>query len=511
MPKPRVIIYVRLSRDSDASTSVASQTDACRTYAEARGWEVLFVVEDVDVSGASRLEDREGMAKVLEAMPRADYVLAAKLDRYARSVLEFARLRKKADAATVTLITADGTLSPETAEFMINVLSAFADYELHMIKTRITESKSRLRSAGRWLGGAAPYGFKTVRRAEGVYLDEDPESAAIIRDCVTRILEKGVSLTALMYELNERGVPSPADHARIRDGRKPRGTKWSTSTLRDVLTSPALRGWLLQAGPGGVRRKSGDLRPVLDERGEPQQVGPEILDADTLVSVTTKLAERSRGAGSSRSGKSVLLHVAACGVCGDPMYHSRRTYKGADSSTYVCKAGARKDGHAGNVINSRGLESTVEAEFLTVLGSVELFREVSTGGRDVSRELRETATAIDQLAGNLAALTPGGRAAKTVVTQLEALESKYAELEAEDAVPAGVEYVSTGRTIAEEWASRDTSGRNDMLREYGVNVTVIPRAEGAPLRYDAARVRVDMDGPAWWRENPEAAAWEEAA
>ncbi|MEU3233170.1 recombinase family protein [Nocardiopsis alba] len=505
-----MIIYVRLSREHDSSTSVDSQTAACHAYAETRGWEVILVAEDVDVSGATRLEDREGMAEVLDAMPRADYVLAAKLDRYARSVLEFSRLLSMTDDSGAVLVTADGTLGPETSRLIVHVLSAFAEYERDMIRTRIANSKAHLRKVGRWLGGAAPYGYRLVRRDGGAFLDLDPVSAPIVRECARRILEEGASLTSLMYDLNERGVPSPADHARHRDGGKPRGTKWSTSTLRDVMTTYAVRGWMMQAAPDG-KRKARNLLPVLDEDGQPRMIGPELLDPATHEAVIAKLEARSVGAGVDRSGKSVLLHVATCAICGDLMYRQRRTERGKDFSLYICRTGATRGGHKGNNVNASGVERATEAEFLKVVGRFEMVREVPTGGRDVSRELRETARSIDQLAGNLAALPPGGRAAQATIRQLTVLETKHAELEAQDAAPVGVEYVSTGRTVADEWHRRDTAGRNALLREYGVSVTVSPYVPGTPRRFDPSRVHVDVAGPSWWRDDPASASLADAA
>lgn len=512
MSKPLVIIYVRLSRDSDASVSVESQIATCRAYADARGWEVLFIAEDVDVSGASRLEDREGMAKVLAHMPRVAYVLAAKLDRYARSVLEFSRLLKAGDDTGATLVTADGTLAPETSRLIVHVLSAFAEYERDMIRTRVLENKAKLRTKGRWLGGAAPYGYRIIRRDGGAFLDIDPESEAIIRECVRRVLEDGESLTGLAHDLNTRAVPSPADFTRLRDGREAKKTKWSTTTLREVMTSPALRGWLLQADPSGdTRRKTKTLRPVLDDNGEPQQVGPELLEADTFAAINSKLAARSRGAGVERSGKSVLLHVARCSVCGDLMYRQQRTARGSDFALYICGTGAKRGGHKGNGIKAKGLESVVEAEFLKVLGRFDLMREALTGGRNVAQELRETESAIEHLAANLAYLAPDGHAAGVALRQLAALETKLKGLQAEAAIPVGVTYVPTGRTIAEEWKRRGTAGRNELLRDFRVSVTVSPYVPGTPRRFDPSRVRVEINGPAWWAESPELAEFEDAA
>lgn len=403
-----VIIYIRLSRDSDTSTSVASQTAACEAYAAQQGWRVLFIAEDVDVSGASRLEGRKGMARVLAALDEADFVLAAKLDRYARSVLEFSRLLRAADGSDATLITADGALNPDTSRFMVNLLSSFAEYERDVIKARITASKKHLRTVGRWLGGAAPYGYKLIKRDGGTYLDIDPEAAAVVRDCAEKLIKHGASLTGLMHDLNTRGVLSPADHARQRIGRKTRGTKWSTGTLRDVLTTPAARGWLCQATPGKPRGAL-NLLPVLDAKGEPHRVGPELLEVETWTTVREVLDRRSLGRGKVRTGKALLLHVVACSECSGPMYRQKRDVHGADYSVYVCKNGVGKTGiHVSNIVQASGLDEQVETEFLKRFGRFGLMIEVSTGGQDVSREIHETEEALDNLSGNLGALPPGG-------------------------------------------------------------------------------------------------------
>ena len=501
------IIYVRLSRDSEASTSIASQTAACEEYAARNGWRVLFVAEDVDVSGASRLEDREGMAKVLGALTGADYVIAAKLDRYARSVLEFSRLLKATEDSGTTLVTADGTLSPTTSKLVVHVLSAFAEFERDQITARILTSKEQLRAEGRWLGGAAPYGYRIITRDGGKYLEIDEEAAEVIRDVVDRLINKGASLTGIMRDLNTRGVLSPADHARKRDGRKVRGAKWSTTTLRDVLITPAIRGFLCQA-PADKPRCAANLVPVRNAKGEPVRVGPELLDANTHDTVKANLEKRSVGKGAKRTGKALLLHIAECSECSGPMYHQKRVVKGKDYSTYLCQNGVGKQsGHSSNIVQASGINTLVEADFLKRFGRAQWMQEVVHVGRDLNREIREAETAIDNLSGNLKSLPAGGRSAQRVTGQIAELETTLATLEAEagEHVDGPVsEWVPAGRTLAEEWALRDTDGRRALLDDLGAVATVTPLPKGAERRFSNARVTVDFEGPAWYRDDPAA-------
>jgi site-specific DNA recombinase len=50
----RVLIVVRLSRVTDATTSPERQLEACRELCEQRGYEVAGVAEDLDVSQGLR-------------------------------------------------------------------------------------------------------------------------------------------------------------------------------------------------------------------------------------------------------------------------------------------------------------------------------------------------------------------------------------------------------------------------------------------------------------------------
>lgn len=54
--------------------------------------------------------------------------------------------------------------------------------------------------------------------------------------------------------------------------------------LRDVLYTPAVRGWLVQAVPG---KKGAAIhnQPVLDAEGKPVSAGPEVLSAETWSAV----------------------------------------------------------------------------------------------------------------------------------------------------------------------------------------------------------------------------------
>lgn len=496
MRKPTCVIYDRLSR-LFAEEAPDHRIAACKAYAEAQGWEVVHIATDTNVSGASKLEDRPGMREVLAWLPRADYVLAAKLDRYARSVLEFQRLLDAAKATRATVITVDGVVSPANASIIVNVLAAFAEYERDMIKSRITASKEHFRQRGNHLGGIAPYGYAVTGPINNKRWGIDEPAAAILRECADRLINHGGSLTALARELNDRGVLPPAEHARQRDGRTLRGQRWHSTTLRDVLYTPAVRGWLVQATPG-ERRGALTNQPVLDAEGNPLSAGPAVLDAETWSAVRAIVDGKAVGRGTPRNGKSLLLHLAVCSECDGPKYRQRRADKGKDYSTYVCRNGVGKHGtHRPNVITAPYLDQLVTDDFLKRFGSFALMRWQEADGSAVL-QLAEVSTQLDNLAGNLANLPAGGRAAQRVTAQITALEARMTELEAEAAHAVG-RWVDAGGTVAEAWAQRDTDGRRSLLADLGARVVIRPFTPGAERRFDPERVTVTYAGPAWLR------------
>ncbi|MGW7582839.1 recombinase family protein [Kitasatospora sp. NPDC054768] len=498
------MIYDRLSR-LFAEEAPDHRINACKAYAAQRGWEVVHIATDTNVSGATKLEDRSGMREVLSWLPRADYVLAAKLDRYARSVLEFQRLLKAADSTRTTIVTADGVVSPENASIIINVLAAFAEYERDMITSRIQASKDHFRSRGNHLGGLAPYGYAVDGPVNNKRWVIDETAASIVRECAEQLTQHGASAAGLARDLNERGVLPPADHARERDGRKVRGQRWHTTTVRDVLYTPAVRGWLTQAVPG---EKRGALtnQPVLDAEGRPLSAGPAILDAESWSAVRAILDEKAKGRGVERSGKALLLHVARCSECDGPMYRQRREERGKDYSTYVCRSGVGKQGiHRPNVIVAAPVEAMVTADFLKRFGRGTFMHWAEPDGSAVL-QLSEVTGQIERLAGNLVHLEPSGAAARLAITQLNALERRQVELRAE-AEHAEGRWVDTGGSVAEEWNRRASEeGRRGLLTDLGTRVVISPPAPGAPKRFNPLRVSVAFEGPAWVRDVDPAAA-----
>ncbi|MFN7288805.1 MAG: recombinase family protein, partial [bacterium] len=80
----RVALYARFSSENQRDASIDDQVRVCRVRAEREGWQVVSVLTDYALSGASTL--RPGYQQLLELMHRqgTDVVLAESLDRFSR-------------------------------------------------------------------------------------------------------------------------------------------------------------------------------------------------------------------------------------------------------------------------------------------------------------------------------------------------------------------------------------------------------------------------------------------
>src|ERR1043165_6093442 len=130
-PGMRAAIYVRLSRETDETTSPERQRAACEALCEARGWEVVAAEEDIDVSGFSRGLDRPGLQRILTRLAELDVIVFFKIDRLARSTVDFAEIMRLAEHQSVALAPATEPLdlTSSMGRAMAKVIAVFAELE----------------------------------------------------------------------------------------------------------------------------------------------------------------------------------------------------------------------------------------------------------------------------------------------------------------------------------------------------------------------------------------------
>lgn len=152
--------------------------------------EITEWVIDAGVSGSVPLSKRTNGKELLE-LEKNDVVIAAKLDRCFRSSLDALETRNLYLKAGIKLHLIDlggECISNGVSALFFTMISAFAEFERSRIQERVKDTKEKMKSEGRYLGGKVPYGFYV----KDGYLVPDEDQQAVI---------------AVVQELRQEGVP----------------------------------------------------------------------------------------------------------------------------------------------------------------------------------------------------------------------------------------------------------------------------------------------------------------
>lgn len=278
----RCVLYARLSVTKEESVSIARQLQSCRSYAEARGWQVVGEFIDDGVSAtANRPEDRSGWAALL-ACVSFDAVIIWKVDRLARRVLDFLHADEALQKRGAGLVAVEDPIdmtSPQGRAFAV-MLAVFGEMEAEAIRARVRAARVQLMKDGRWAGGGIPYGYQSAANpgGPGWVLVHDPERQPWLAAIVSKALG-GATVNAITTWLTKAGAPLPAGSL-VR--RKSGATAWNRQTVDGILRNPVLAG-MTPHNPGRPRsaKRADPFAVFRHENGEP-------VVNDDLAVITTE-------------------------------------------------------------------------------------------------------------------------------------------------------------------------------------------------------------------------------
>lgn len=211
---PRVIAYLRVSTDEqgDSGAGLAAQRKAVTDYCTSRGWTDVQLVEEV--ASAKSIEHRPLLGDVLDRLTsgRADILLASKLDRVSRSVIDFAGLLDQAgrEGWRLALLDLGVDTSTPVGEMIANTLANMAQFERRLISQRTRDALA-------------------ARKAAGVHVGRRSELSGDVLARVVQLREEGTSIRGIAAKLNEEGVPTA------------KGGEWRGSTVQSALATAALQ------------------------------------------------------------------------------------------------------------------------------------------------------------------------------------------------------------------------------------------------------------------------------
>lgn len=200
-----ILGYIRVSSESRVDgESLKVQRRQLQGWALQHGRYISKIFVDAGVSASIPLVERPQGRLLVERLRAGDTVVASKLDRVFRSIIDALQTLRKFEQDKIDLVLLDmggSVLHDGVSKFIFTLLSAFADFERNRIALRIREAKQQQRRRGDYLGGPAPFGWRVIDRR---YVP-DPAQQQAITD-VFAMRAQGLSYHRIANALRDRGV-----------------------------------------------------------------------------------------------------------------------------------------------------------------------------------------------------------------------------------------------------------------------------------------------------------------
>lgn len=447
----RVLGRIRLSRNTEESTSEARQREIIESWAKMHQHQIVGWAVDLDVSGGLSPFMTPEFGDWLRRPQDWDITVAWKLDRLGRTLFGLNDLFRWFTENRKTLVCVEDhiDLSHWTGRLVATVIAGVAEGELENTKARTKASRAKLRELGRWHGGQVPFGYRAAKDEEGWGWEIVPEEAAYIRR-MAQLVISGENASAVARWLNEQGVkPRRVDH-------------WTFTAVIRILRAR----W-----PLGQSTHKG--RVVVDDEGLPLQIAEPILDETTWHRVQQVLDGFSVKK-KVNNGVGLLKDVAFC-TCGEKLYlFVKRVDRGEKKYRYRywrCSGKVKRKNECSLPnIPADDLEGFVAEQFLADLGPYERSEPVYDPGTGKDEELETVERAIQRLRKE-ADMGLYEDDEEGYFGRLKALMDRKRKLAGSESRPARWVRRGLGETYADAWERAGVEGRRELLLNAGVRVT----------------------------------------
>ena len=490
-------IYARVSSDRQKeSGSIASQTAALQACAQQREYLVPpeWVFEDDGFSGA-RL-DRPGLEAVrdLAAEGRIDAVLVLSPDRlsrkYAYQVLlleEFARC-----GVACEFVESPPAETPQE-RLLVQVQGMIAEYERALIAERSRRGKRhKARNGSPSVLSGAPYGYRYVKRGEGVEARYEivAAEAAVVRQVFDSYTREQFSIGAIARKLAEQGM-------RTRTGK----TRWDRSVIWAILRNPAYCGRACYGKTGtGPRQKV--TRPLRGPgKFASQQVSglerpraewieipvPALVSAEQFEQAREQLEANKRHATRRTKEPTLLQGMLACRRCGYAYYRSSTRTTKRKLYYYRCLGSDRwrwEDGArcASRPVRQDRLDAVVWRELVRLLEEPALLQAELARRLEAGREADPQRRRLAELRGERERLQRAGARLLTAyqeeLIELDELRSRMPALHSRKRVlEADLESIESAAEERERYLriAETLESFRDRLRSNAETLDVIER------------------------------------
>lgn len=223
------VIYTRFSprRDAEEAMSCETQEAQCREVLAKKGWEERSAHRDEAVSGATELEEREGLMAALAELRKGDVLLVYHRDRLAREAFLAETLRRmvQAKGARIEAVTGDPVAgddeSPE-GRFVRGILDLVAQFYRELGAARTRAAMLSQQRSGRRVSKHPPYGFMADPNDPERWIESPGEQRVVQR--VKELATAGLTPWKIAKKLTEE-LPMLSRS----------GKAWSPRTVEKIL------------------------------------------------------------------------------------------------------------------------------------------------------------------------------------------------------------------------------------------------------------------------------------
>ncbi|MFM9695806.1 recombinase family protein [Streptomyces europaeiscabiei] len=498
MKQVRVLIALRISNETDASTSLERQLHDCRQHIAERahlGWMEVGVAKDAHISATkSHPFERPELGEWLNnKAPEFDLILFWKMDRFVRKVVDMQdMIRWASEHGGKALVSVKEPVLDMVGPFrhvIIDLFAAIAEMEAQNISMRVKSFQKHAKTKNVWAKGNPPYGYETYRGEDGaMYLQIRETQKKVIRELYERVIA-GESYSGIADDLNKRGVLSPGAE-RMSNRRKEQPNVqppiWRPRTITQILQSETILGWKCEEVkvPG---KKYGRSQPILTSQGK-IEMAASILKDEEWVKLQEEMQNRPSSARRTTKNTTAYRGVVLCGGCGRNLYlFNPERQQG--KPVYRCNAAAnRKSCGKGYAFRAEKVRETVETMILGVVGDFPMFERIYVKGSSNTQRLQEIETYVQELQQSI---RPGGRnsagfAKTSTEAEIAALFEEHDSLSVEGDKPDRYEFRDTGETFHHMWErnKNNEAERTRHLLKAGISIRLNPHKPGVSNTLD---------------------------
>lgn len=455
----KVAIYSRKSVFTGKGESIENQIQLCIDYVSTHysiSKDDIFIYQDEGFSGGNM--NRPMFKKLIEDanLKKFDCLICYRLDRISRNVSDFSTLIEHLNKLDVDFISIKEQFDTSTpmGRAMLYISSVFAQLERETIAERVRDNMYELAKTGRWLGGVAPYGFKSssliyydenMNQKKMYKLEQDNESLDTVKYIFEQYLKLG-SLNKLNKFLYENSIKSA------------RNNVFSTSSLSLILRNTAYvrandevinylksKNFDVVGTPDNIhsiltyaKNTQVPIAAIANHEG--------VIDASDWLRVQNLLDINTDKAPRAGTGPNTLLSgILKCSICGSNM---RLSYKNSPTGTiiyYICgtkktlgkSACSCKNIRADkieplviNTVKNVNVESMISEYEKSKLNNKETNTNVDIKLKFLTSSIKEKETSVDNLIMQLARFSDSS-ASNLIVSKIEILNKEIESLNSE--------------------------------------------------------------------------------